>query len=147
MQQDNQFQYRKSQHLDRVMLLSALMRDFAYSKHAHEEYSLGITLAGRQDFFSNGAFHHGSPGNIIVFNPGVVHDGHPGTDDFLRYKMIYIHPEQLEPALAAAGIRRAHDFRMENTLLNDAVLRHHLLRFAGLIECEGVEQGERMNVF
>ena len=112
MQQDNQFQYRKSQHLDQVMLLNARMSDFSYSKHAHEEYSLGITLSGRQDFFSNGAFHRSHPGNIIVFNPGVVHDGHPGTDDSLRYKMVYIHPEQLEPALTAAGMKRPRDFRI-----------------------------------
>lgn len=139
MQQDNQFLYRKSQHLDQVMLLSAVMHDFAYSKHAHEEYSLGITLSGRQDFFSNGAFHHSSPGNIIVFNPGVVHDGHSGAVDVLQYKMVYIHPEQLAPALAAAGVKRPHDFRMEDTLLNDGLLRTHLMRLSTLIECDEVE--------
>ncbi|MFH7563987.1 AraC family transcriptional regulator [Oceanimonas smirnovii] len=139
MQQDNQFQYRKSPHSDQVMLLSAFMRDFSYSRHAHEEYSLGITLAGRQDFFSNGAFHRSSPGNIIIFNPGIVHDGHPGTHDALHYKMVYIHPEQLVPALAAAGVRRPHDFRIEDTLINDAVLRIKLLRLSTLIECDEVE--------
>ncbi|MCT7656368.1 AraC family transcriptional regulator [Oceanimonas sp. NS1] len=139
MQQDNQFQYRKSKHLDQVMLLSALMHDFAYGKHAHEEYSLGITLAGRQDFFSNGMFHYSTPGNVIVFNPDVAHDGHSGTDDVLQYKMLYIHPEQLAPALAAAGVRRPHDFRIEDTLLKDGVLRAELLRLCTLIECDEAE--------
>lgn len=146
MQQYNQFQYRKSQHLDQVMLLSASMHDFAYSKHAHEEYSLGITLAGRQDFFSNGALHHSSPGNIIVFNPGVVHDGHPGTDDVLQYKMLYIHPEQLAPALAAAGVKQPHDFRIENTLLNDVVLRTSMLRLSSLLVCNEAESLAQENM-
>lgn len=139
MQQDNQFQYRKSQHLDQVMLLSARMSDFSYSKHAHEEYSLGVTLSGRQDFFSTGAFYRSTPGNIVVFNPDVVHDGHPGTDDSLQYKMVYIHPEQLEPALAAAGMRQPRDFRIAETLLVDDVLRTHLLRLSMLIEGDTVE--------
>lgn len=139
MRQDNQFQYRKSRHLNQVMLLSARMSDFAYSKHAHEEYSLGVTLSGRQDFFSNGAFHRSAPGNIIVFNPEAAHDGHPGTCDSLRYKMVYIHPEQLQPALAAAGVPRSRDFRIADTLLNDDVLRTHLLQLSTLIECDTVE--------
>ncbi len=37
MNQDNQFQFAKSQHLDQVTLLRAQMNDFSYGKHAHEE--------------------------------------------------------------------------------------------------------------
>lgn len=50
MAQDNHFVYQKSRHLDQVTLLQASMSDFTYGKHAHEEYSFGITLTGRQDF-------------------------------------------------------------------------------------------------
>lgn len=139
MKQENQFQYRKSRHLEQVTLLNARMSDFSYHKHAHEEYSLGVTLAGRQDFFSNGAFHRSQPGNIIVFNPEAVHDGHPGTDDSLCYRMVYIHPEQLEPALAAAGMRNPQGFRIAQTLLDDGMLRHHLLALSALIEADNAE--------
>lgn len=134
MKPDNQFQFAKSQHLTQVTALRAQIDDFSYGKHAHEEFSFGVTLAGRQDFFASGAFHRSLPGNIIVFNPGEVHDGHSGVDDALRYRMVYIHPNQLEPMLATAGVKESRDFRIADTLISDAQLRQHILNMALLVE-------------
>ena len=134
MKHDNHFQFAKSQHLDQVMLLQAEIDDFSYSKHAHEEYSFGVTLAGRQDFFSSGAFHRSLPGNIIVFNPGEVHDGQAGTGDSLHYRMVYIHPDQLEPMLTTAGVKDSRDFQIADNLVKDPQLRQHILNMADLIE-------------
>jgi len=134
MKHDNQFQFARSQYLDQVMLLQAQIDDFSYNKHAHEEYSFGVTLAGRQDFFSSGAFHRSLPGNIIVFNPGEVHDGHAGTDDALCYRMVYIHPDQLEPMLTTAGVKNSRDFQITDILIHDTQLRQHILNLAELIE-------------
>lgn len=134
--QDNRFHYTKSRQLEQVMALRAQMRDFTYSRHAHEEYSFGVTLAGRQDFFSGGTFHRSPPGTIIVFNPGEVHDGHSGTDDALRYRMLYIHPNRLEPMLASAGVRQSTDFRIADTLIRDAHMRRHILTLVNLVESQ-----------
>lgn len=134
MKQDNQFQFVKSQHLEQVTVLQAKMNDFSYGKHAHEEYSFGVTLAGRQDFFSSGAFHRSNPGNIIAFNPGEVHDGHSGVDDTLQYRMLYIHPDQLEPMLTSAGVKQSRDFQIAETLLDDPQLRQSILNLSLLIE-------------
>lgn len=133
MKQNNHFQYSQSRHLAQVTALSARMSDFAYNRHAHEEYSLGVTLAGRQDFFSCGEFHRSQPGNVLVFNPDVVHDGRSGVDDSLYYRMVYIHPDQLEPVLGSAGIGSPKDFRIAHTLLDDEWLRMGLLRLATLV--------------
>jgi len=134
MKQSNQFQYAKSQHLEQVSVLQATMRDFSYSKHAHEEYSFGVTLTGRQDFFAKGKFHRSLPGNVIAFNPGEVHDGHSGVDAALQYKMLYIHPEQLAPMLKCAGIKHYRKFEIAQTLLDDQTLRAHFLQMAQYIE-------------
>lgn len=134
MKHDNQFQYFKSQHLDRVSVLQAEMNDFSYGKHAHEEYSFGVTLAGRQDFFASSAFHCSHPGNIITFNPGEVHDGRSGVDDALHYRMLYVHPDQLEPMLSSAGIKQSQDFQIVDTTQDDPLLRQLILNMALLIE-------------
>ncbi|OUS28114.1 AraC family transcriptional regulator ['Osedax' symbiont bacterium Rs2_46_30_T18] len=134
MKHDNQFQYSKSQHLEQVTVLQAQMHDFSYTKHAHEEYSFGVTLAGRQDFFASGAFHRSLPGNIIAFNPGEVHDGHSGVDDTLQYRMLYIHPQLLEPMLSSAGIKQSKDFQIIDNKLDDPLLRQHILNIASLVE-------------
>ncbi|MCJ8297384.1 MAG: AraC family transcriptional regulator [Pseudomonadales bacterium] len=134
MKQGNQFQYIKSQHLDQVTVLQAQMNDFSYSKHTHEEYSFGVTLTGRQDFFASGAFHRSLPGDLIVFNPGEVHDGHSGVDDTLQYRMLYVHPDQLEPMLSSAGIKQSKGFQIIDNLLDDPLLRKHILNLSMLIE-------------
>ncbi|MCJ8337403.1 MAG: AraC family transcriptional regulator [Pseudomonadales bacterium] len=134
MKQGNQFQYIQSQHLDQVTVLQAQMNDFSYSKHTHEEYSFGVTLTGRQDFFASGAFHRSLPGDLIVFNPGEVHDGHSGVDDTLQYRMLYVHPDQLEPMLSSAGIKQSKNFQIIGNLLDDPLLRQHILNISMLIE-------------
>lgn len=136
MKQDNQFQFYKSQHLDQVTVLQAEMNDFSYGKHAHDEYSFGVTLAGRQDFFASREFHRSHPGNIIIFNPGEVHDGQSGADDKLQYRMLYVHPNQLEPMLHSAGIAQSHDFQITDTMLDDPLLRQHILNITRLIESQ-----------
>lgn len=134
MKFENQFQFVKSQHLDQVTVLQATMHDFSYGKHAHEEYSFGVTEAGRQDFFSSGEFHRSRPGNIIVFNPGQFHDGHSGDNNALQYRMIYIHPNQLEPMLGSAGVKQSKDYQIKDTLLNDPQLRQYILNITTHIE-------------
>nr|WP_261845222.1 AraC family transcriptional regulator [Aliamphritea ceti] len=134
MKCDNQFQYFKSKNLDQVTVLQAEMNDFSYGRHAHEEYSFGVTLAGRQDFFAGRAFHRSHPGNVIIFNPGEVHDGQSGVDDTLQYRMLYIHPDQLEPMLESAGIRHSKDFQIVDTMLDDPELRQSILSMALFIE-------------
>ncbi|MCW4628880.1 MULTISPECIES: AraC family transcriptional regulator [Marinomonas] len=134
MSAENRFQFAKSAVLDEVMLLEASMSDFSYGTHAHEEFSFGVTLSGRQDFFALGEHHKSYAGNVIVFNPEDAHDGHSGGDDTLHYKMLYVHPDQLSPMLASAGVRRAQDFRIEHTVQHDAVLKTHILRLAALVE-------------
>jgi AraC-like DNA-binding protein len=134
MKQDNQFQYIKSQQIEQVSVLQAKMNDFSYGKHTHEEFSFGVTLNGRQDFFASGAFHRSLPGNVITFNPGEVHDGHAGTDDTLLYQMLYIHPNQLAPLLESAGVKCSHDFQIAQSMSNDKILRQHILNMAHFVE-------------
>lgn len=134
LQQDNQFQFSRNQHLEQIVSLQASMNDFSYSKHAHEEYSFGVTLSGRQDFFSNGIFYRSHPGNVIIFNPGEIHDGHSGVSDTLRYRMLYIHPDQLWPMIESAGVKFSRDYQIKDTLLDDPVLRQSILNLILLIE-------------
>ncbi|WP_330872746.1 MULTISPECIES: AraC family ligand binding domain-containing protein [unclassified Photobacterium] len=88
MKPDNSFQFITSPHLAGVTLLHATMSDFSYDKHAHEEYAIGVTLKGRQDFFCQRAFHRSPPGGVLIFNPEDVHDGCSGDTQELEYRML-----------------------------------------------------------
>ena len=109
MSNASRFEFFKSHHVPTLTVLKAAIEDFSYAPHAHEEYAFGVTLAGRQDFFSGGQFHRSPPGNVILFNPEEVHDGHSGGERALDYLMVYAHPEQVKPLFAdALGLSLIH---------------------------------------
>lgn len=130
----SRFQFIKSQHVPSLTVLHAAMEDFSYDRHAHEEYAFGVTLAGRQDFFSGGQFHRSPPGNVILFNPEEVHDGQSGGERALNYLMVYVHPEQVKPLFAdALGHEHGANFRSHQTLIQDAPLRQAIVELARLV--------------
>ncbi|PAU78434.1 AraC family transcriptional regulator [Halomonas salipaludis] len=132
--QSSQFDYYKSQHIPELTVLRAALSDFSYDRHAHEEYALGVTLAGQQDFFSNGEFHRSTPGNVVLLNPEEVHDGHPGDDSMLGYVMAYVAPRQMESMFAeAVGREDAGRFMSRETLISDPVLRRSILDLSHLV--------------
>ncbi|SDL97489.1 AraC-type DNA-binding protein [Modicisalibacter muralis] len=130
----SQFRFFKSRHVPELTVLKAAMSDFSYDRHAHEEYAFGVTLAGRQDFFSGGEFHRSPPGNVIQFNPEEVHDGHSGGESTLGYVMAYVAPRQLEALFAdALGRESAGRFRSAETLIPDPALRQAILELVHLV--------------
>ncbi|AXR00177.1 AraC family transcriptional regulator [Pseudoalteromonas piscicida] len=127
MSKNNHFIYTRSAQQDDVSMLCATMSDFTYTKHAHEEYSIGLTLKGRQDFFCRSAFYKSQPGCVMLFNPEDIHDGHSGGEHSLEYVMLYVHPRELQPLFRALGYKQETVLRLNNTLFNDALLRYQVL--------------------
>lgn len=134
MSDENQFTFINSHGMDDVTLLTASMTDFSYGTHSHEEYCFGVTLSGRQDFFTQGHFHKSYPGQIMVFNPGDAHDGESGGESALEYKMLYVHPDQFQPYLEALGVASPEHFRIKKAVFSDGAVQDKILRLADLIE-------------
>ncbi|MCS2608788.1 AraC family transcriptional regulator [Halomonas dongshanensis] len=134
MQDASRFEFIKSQHVASLTVLRAAIEDFSYDRHAHEEYAFGVTLSGRQDFFSGGQFHKSPPGNVILFNPEEVHDGQSGGEHTLDYLMLYVAPSQLHPMFAEVlGQPNNAIFRSSKTLIQDVRLRTAILQLARLV--------------
>ncbi|KHJ52526.1 MULTISPECIES: AraC family transcriptional regulator [unclassified Halomonas] len=129
----SQFEFFKNHHVPSLTVLKAAIEDFSYDRHAHEEYAFGVTLAGRQDFFSGGQFHRSPPGNVILFNPEEVHDGHAGGEQALGYVMVYVHPNQALPLFEELlGRPQTSPFRSRSTLIHDPLLRQAIQEVARL---------------
>jgi len=76
----------------------------AFAPHRHDTYALGITLRGVQTFWYRGERRISLPGNCIILHPDELHDGGAGDDTGLKYRMLYLEPSLLTPALAQAGL-------------------------------------------
>ena len=76
-----------------------------FAPHRHDTYAIGVTLSGVQTFQYRGRTHASLPGKVIVLHPDELHDGAAGTEDGLRYRMLYLPPERLiEAAGGASGL-------------------------------------------
>src|SRR3954452_16115204 len=76
----------------------------AFDLHRHDTYAIGVTLHGVQSFRYRGATHHSLPGQIIVLHPDELHDGGAGTEEGLRYRMLYLEPSLILDCLDGASL-------------------------------------------
>jgi len=131
MNEPNRFRFHASARLPGVTALSAVMADFSYVRHAHEEIALGVTLAGRQDFKCLGRHHKSEPGQVMLFNPGDVHDGNPGGKATLQYAMLYLDPERFWPLVGCVAEDARIPERFAHTHFKDHALGSLILDLCG----------------
>ncbi|NRP71415.1 hypothetical protein ILFOPFJJ_02301 [Ensifer psoraleae] len=79
--------------------IEAFFAGHAYEPHRHDTYAIGQTLSGVQSFRYRGADRFSLPGRTMVLHPDELHDGHAGSDDGFRYRMIYIEPAAIQSVL------------------------------------------------
>jgi len=77
----------------------------AYDLHRHEEWLVGVTEHGVQDFLCRRVRQRSTAGRVILIEPGEMHDGQAVTEDGFSYRMLYL-PQSwlaqgLEPGPAA----------------------------------------------
>ncbi|WP_051689861.1 AraC family transcriptional regulator [Pelobacter seleniigenes] len=139
----NSFHFQNPGSSSGITVLNAVMADFSYGKHAHEELAIGVTTAGVQEFSCKGRYFSSLPGDIILFNPEDVHNGSPGGGDVLKYTMLYFDPGKLYPLVGCASNELMTKCRIPQTHFRDAALRSTLLglsRHAGQLANSPLEQ-------
>jgi AraC-like DNA-binding protein len=78
---------------DRISGVEALHARFAghaYDPHWHEDWLVGVTERGVQDFFCRGARRRSTEGRVILIEPGELHDGEAGDEGGFAYRMLYL---------------------------------------------------------
>jgi len=107
----------------RIERLEAYFDGHAYEPHRHDTYAVGITLSGVQSFHYRGAHRHSFPGCTLVLHPDEVHDGHAGSDDGFRYRMLYVRPAILQDMLGGQALPFVPGGITQDPRLTQSVLR------------------------
>lgn len=124
----NKFIYKKSAG---ITVLSASMTDFAYKKHAHQEYAIGVTLRGIQEYNLDGSLQLSHQNGVMIFNPEQAHDGMAHDKTGLDYVMLYFEPE-----LLLAAIEKKEILRFSTPIIYDARLKERILSLSDAIMSE-----------
>jgi len=115
------FIYKKSAG---VTALSASITDFTYKKHSHQEYAIGVTLRGIQQYNLDGSLQLSYQNGVMLFNPEQAHDGMAHDhEEGLDYVMLYIEPQLLLEVMEKKDIVRfrapiVYDHRLQQRILS-----------------------------
>jgi AraC-like DNA-binding protein len=102
-----------------VEAIRACFAGHAYDLHRHDDWLVGVTDHGIQDFLCRGARQRSTPGRIILMEPEEAHDGQAGSSAGFSYSMLYLPRRWLGEALADAP---AGDPAFAACLTDDAAL-------------------------
>ena len=92
---DNRAKFWSPSEIGGVSLLRAAFATLTFAPHIHDELVVAVTEGGAGRFISGGQCDYAAPQSVIVFNPGVPHEGGVFDARGWRYRAIYIGAEAL----------------------------------------------------
>ena len=123
-----------------VELLEVWFKGYAYHRHRHDTYGICLTTIGVQKFGYRGSSRASTPGEVVVLHPDEVHDGKPGTEEGLGYRMLYINPGIIfEAAQAIRGTNTTLPFIDPPVLKNKKLLKAITGAFQNTNEPVGID--------
>lgn len=91
-----------------------------YRRHSHIVFGVGLVEHGAQKSASGRGQVEAFAGDVIMCNPGEVHDGQPLGGPSRRWRMVYLEPGAMA---AAMGVTDAAAMELTHPVAQDARLR------------------------
>ena len=110
-----------------MLLIEGRFRAFAFPKHLHEGYSIGLIEGGVNRFQCEGQNWEAPKGTLCVVNPDQIHTGEADNDGW-KYTNLFVSPEALSQAL---GYDNVKSLNFKEHVFHDAAIEQH---FANLID-------------
>ncbi len=89
-----QIHYYATDH-DQLSLIEAKYQNFAFRKHYHLDFHLGLITHGEQKFHYRGCNHQVGYGQIVIMPPDELHDGQSRLSDGYEVNVFSIEPHML----------------------------------------------------
>jgi len=114
--------------------------NFSFPEHFHDEHLIQIIKEGQNSFFCNGNTYEAAPGDVVLINPGEVHNGQSRTNEKLQYNVFYIDPGVWEEVLGIGSVFITKGFLFNKTLVKDELLFGKIDRFFYLLAEDGHDE-------
>ncbi|MGE5985549.1 helix-turn-helix domain-containing protein [Klebsiella michiganensis] len=114
----------------------SLVTEQSFPRHSHDQFGIGIFTQGAQRSWSHLGKIEAAAGNIIMVNPGEMHDGIP-LDGPRSWQMIYLDPERV--AAEFQGAIKAEDILLR-PVVEDPQLRGLMQRLFSEIVASAPEE-------
>lgn len=108
-----------------IGLIDANYRTFAFQRHYHLDFHIGLITQGEQKFHYQGNSYHAGKGQIVLMPPDEMHDGQSKLDSGYQVKVFSLDPHWLSDL---ADLKRSSDMVGFNQLvINDTFLFNTLV--------------------
>jgi AraC-like DNA-binding protein len=136
----------RTEKLDNLLVFKANYHRFQFSRHAHEDFALGLMEEGVQKIHCRGKEFCASQGSLITVNVDEVHDGMSANCNEYRYRILYI-PFSLMQKIGSEMVssKVSHYFRLPVTI--DIELASRLRYLFHILEQDNMDLLEAQSVF
>src|ERR1700719_3019292 len=69
-----------------------LVSNHYFPRHSHDQFGIGVIAFGAQRSWSGVGPVQAATGDVIMVNPGEMHDGVPLSGDVRGWRMLYLDP-------------------------------------------------------
>lgn len=115
-----------------------------YPRHSHDQYGIGLIHRGAQRSASGFGRVEAGPGELIMVNPGEVHDGVPLAEEGRQWSMLYFEPSLLHELASELELPFSAEISLVRPVAQDQQLQQHFVRLFRRVTC--VRQGQQTQV-
>lgn len=124
----------QSNEFGRLECLRANYLSHSFAPHTHEGFAIGVVERGVEVFNLRGNRHQAGNGQIILINPGEVHDGNGLTADGWAFRIFYADPKFFGHSLAETDEGNRTETFFKEPVVNDPALAQKLLKLHRTLE-------------
>jgi len=114
-------------HLNNLALLRATYTTYAYKRHFHHYFAIGVIEDGVQTFSCNADQYMNPAGGIFIVQPGEAHDGQSATDTSFTYSVFYPQVDDLQRIASEMGSKSVELPAFDKAVIRDKALSKRLL--------------------
>lgn len=114
-----------------------LISNHHFPRHSHDQFGLGVIAFGAQSSWSGMGFVTASAGDVIICNPGEMHDGVPWDGKARGWRIIYFDPALVAREVEEEIVGRAEIIR---PVAHDPLLARHVARLFACITASDADR-------
>ncbi len=114
-------------HLNHLALLRATYTTYAYKRHFHDYFAVGVIEDGVQTFSCNSTQYVNPAGGIFIIQPGEAHDGQSATDTSFTYSVFYPQVEDFQRIANEMGTKSSGLPVFDQPVIRDKTVSKRLL--------------------
>ncbi|WP_146442966.1 helix-turn-helix domain-containing protein [Vibrio kanaloae] len=121
-----------------ISLIRAQYQEFAFQRHYHLDFHIGLITQGQQKFVYKGTSYHAGAGQVVMMPPDELHDGHSELESGYQVSVFSVSPQWLSDL--ADQREHGHTLSFSELILSDQATFLQLCNLHALLINQNISQ-------